>query len=558
MKLRHKYISLLISFFIGFSAHSTTGGEPVGPTMDLFGSGDALCANCLTGTSSITNRAKEPVLIPDPPSSPDAQGEALAISCLSRVVAAGADQTKIREACNPNADCSKTPACEKVKGTPTSLPARTAATPGSSKGNSPIPVGSGGNQSSPAGSNSVVNFNNNSDSNSDSDRHYCQSLQQAATKCCMDPTQCGAGSPVPVENPSVNGENSFPELCKQMNSAGAADARSNLNAGTLCLQKYSTCQVQCDSLANNYSGSIAEGFRSAARACTSLSSRAAALGRQATASNTAANAGQNCDGLTQSMAQGLNALGGAGAHEAKAAALNHQQTDVPQAFKGNSNDPYGCASNPGSSACQRCANNPSLAACKALASGSAIAEGKAGYYQPTNDQGKQNQFNVGSTNDAASGTPEFGKFEPKANTVHTVANNSGGGIPGSDNGGKGASLGVGAGKGGAGATAGYTTDIDQGTRSGGGYSNPVGGAESADNLEPAGFNGYGGRGREPASAKSIDLKKYLPGGERDPGHSVGGLRGRSGEINGPSVDIWTKISARFQEKCRLGELFDCR
>lgn len=159
------------------------------------------------------------------------------------------------------------------------------------------------------------------------------------------------------------------------------------------------------------------------------------------------------------------------------------------------------------------------------------------------------------------GQPGFGGLAGKpgeAPKVNTIANNSGGGIPGQGGGGQ-ASLGGAPGKLGAGAAggAGYTTDIDQGFRSGGYAAGGDGG--SNDNGGGSGFGGGRGLasvgGRMPAS-QGLDLKKYLPGGALA-GARAGGMRAQSSEIHGRFVDIWSRISERFLEKCKLGELTGC-
>jgi hypothetical protein len=93
--------------------------------------------------------------------------------------------------------------------------------------------------------------------------------------------------------------------------------------------------------------------------------------------------------------------------------------------------------------------------------------------------------------------------------------------------------------------------LEQGFRSGGGYTYggemPLGQESSAHQVS-----------RAVASESSpyflgMDLRKYLPrfmmSGES--------LR-RQSDINGPGVDIFAKVSARYKEKCRLGNLLDCR
>ena len=95
------------------------------------------------------------------------------------------------------------------------------------------------------------------------------------------------------------------------------------------------------------------------------------------------------------------------------------------------------------------------------------------------------------------------------------------------------------------------------TRSAGGY-----GAEGfrASQRTDVGYGngGYGG-GRVPATDENgIDLRRFLPGGDKDPKRrGIAGLDLNSAQINGKFVNIWNRISDRMQEKCRLGELIGC-
>jgi hypothetical protein len=55
-----------------------------------------------------------------------------------------------------------------------------------------------------------------------------------------------------------------------------------------------------------------------------------------------------------------------------------------------------------------------------------------------------------------------------------------------------------------------------------------------------------------------ELSNYLPGAKFDPGMKLGGFRRFSEEIHGPDINVWTRITLRMNEKCKLGELIDCR
>lgn len=141
-----------------------------------------------------------------------------------------------------------------------------------------------------------------------------------------------------------------------------------------------------------------------------------------------------------------------------------------------------------------------------------------------------------------------------------IANNTGGQIPGGSSGsGNGAKLGNKGG--GVPGGKGYTTDILNGFQNGGGGGDGGGAAAGGNANELRDNSGkWGGyNGRTPAAKKAgLDLRRYLPGGTKDPGVRYGGLNTMSGEINGPHVNLWLKVSDRIQERCRLGRLYDCR
>jgi hypothetical protein len=149
--------------------------------------------------------------------------------------------------------------------------------------------------------------------------------------------------------------------------------------------------------------------------------------------------------------------------------------------------------------------------------------------------------------------------------VQIVANNTGGGVAGADS-----STQPQVSSGGLNAdgtqspgSPGYNTQIDQGFRGASG-SGSSSGVTVADNNDT-----YGGRlpnfrkTRRTASSSGfvgMDLRRYLPGGSQDGSRwrHLGGAGSSQNQINGRFVNMWTRISNKIQEKCRLGELLDCR
>ncbi|MGZ3723085.1 MAG: hypothetical protein ACXVA9_09155 [Bdellovibrionales bacterium] len=288
-------------------------------------------------------------------------------------------------------------------------------------------------------------------------------------------------------------------------------------------------------------------MQSIASSCSSLSSLADQMGSQGLNNYGAANSGQNCD----QNSSGMSPQSAGGPNSDPNSQANTNGT--------NPNDPYGCQQNPSSAVCQNCTINPTSPTCKALAEGQKAETGKASF--TTADKktgGNPNEFNVPDTNTNATGSILPASTDPnkQAPEAHVIPNGSGGGIPGDQN-----SQPVQGGtphKGGgpSGGSGFNVADIEQGMRSGG-FSSSPGDQPNAAN----GYRGYGngkgpGGGRMPASA-GMDLKKYLPGQQLDPMNRMGGNSMVSAEINGKSCDMFKKISARIQEKCKLGVLLGC-
>ena len=134
----------------------------------------------------------------------------------------------------------------------------------------------------------------------------------------------------------------------------------------------------------------------------------------------------------------------------------------------------------------------------------------------------------------------------------TIANNSGGGIPG----GGGSTSSGGGGKSGGilGAVASAITDIEKGFQSGG-FSGAVA-ALLADEPPPAPAAPVDANGRDPASLTAHNLADFLPGHRHGP-PLIKSPPTASQQINGPTVSLFSRISAKYREKCILGELFDC-
>lgn len=385
--------------------------------------------------------------------------------------------------------------------------------------------------------------------NSDYDKQRCSSLAQTAIRCCRNPASCMGGTNGYGSGPAPG--QSLAEYCEQMRRSGASNGTTNTTAGGVCYQRYTTCASTCEDFASTYP-SDASYFRGEAERCNDLAPLVAQLGTQGFNSQMASNGGDICNQMSQAQPQNMPGMPGTGGAQANS-------TGNPAGSMSDPTDPYGCKSNPSSAACVSCTTNPSNPTCQAIAKAAAQNTGTADFNRNAReDTNSPGNFNLADTRDGYSTPPERPKFEPQGTTQgKTIANNAGGGIPGAAGGGSGGGAKADPVPRGSPGSPGYTTDIMQGERSGGGYQ---GGSQmAADTDDPGGgFGGYGHGGeRTPAGEKGVDLRQYLPGGKKDPNRRFAGFDLMSAQINSRHVDIWQKITNRIQEKCRLGELIGC-
>ena len=77
-----------------------------------------------------------------------------------------------------------------------------------------------------------------------------------------------------------------------------------------------------------------------------------------------------------------------------------------------------------------------------------------------------------------------------------------------------------------------------------------------------GFRGYGKglhkRTKNKTRGQKFDLRKFLPGGEKDPKRRMASLSKRNAQqIGKKHIDIWQKITSRYQGICQVGRLRGC-
>jgi hypothetical protein len=346
----------------------------------------------------------------------------------------------------------------------------------------------------------------------DQDQMACNSARDAAVSMCQ-----GLGSVVPQQTQVQPGE-AITAYCERMKSSASSATNANSSAGMNCMSQHTNCSSKCDSLANFWSAeepSAANSMRAAASHCRSLDSYAQAAGRQGASLTNNSHYAQYCSqqgqSLTPMSASATPASLGSSLIASQKTATDNLRNQETEAAK-----------------------------LRGLAKHEELGD-------------KLGKLNVAAASAVVAKKYEATKPDIPAIPINRrqdpVPNNTGGPIPGGS--GAGAQLSNKPSPG----SPGYKTDVLQGTKSasqsGGGGSLPAGKSDSG------GFAGYD-NGRTPAE-ENIDLRQFLPGGRQDPGAKLGGgFRSASNEINGPHVNVWTRISHRFQEKCRLGELIDCR
>jgi hypothetical protein len=405
------------------------------------------------------------------------------------------------------------------------------------------------------------------------DQAQCAGLQRTAVSCCANPSSCltdteaaqvqAANAQVSSISAGLNQTNTstptgLSSYCQQTQQLGQAGSQINNAYATACYRGHSGCEMTCSSLASKYrqllsgcSGSTCSLYQSAVsyfdntgRSCQTLSAQSVQVANQSMNSATATGGGSACQQITQAA----------------------PQSGFPSSSTGAAaNDPYGCLANPNSQACLQCTTHPGSPACLALANANTLARGEDGF-QGQSASDKDQDINLPDIGDLSVQGGGF-SVSPTAATppsVGMVPNNSGGGVPGEGSSPAAPVLAATANQKPSPGAPGYTTDIDKGFRDGsgggaGGYAPSYAANLDSSSASRFGFARRGGKhGDDGASRTYLDLKAYLPGGSRDPSGRIGGRKRIAPDINGPFVDMWKLISDRIQEKCRLGELIDCR
>ena len=307
-------------------------------------------------------------------------------------------------------------------------------------------------------------------------------------------------------------------------------SKANTDAANACLTQWSSCRDTCQAYASTYSESDNQNlFLLNAQACGGLSSKSDALTAAGTSSLDLSDSGLNCLTNSSQSPQSLGE-GSSDAHKNSAA----------------STSTAACAANPTAPGCEQAQHQYDAA-----------KAGTAGFGEVDTSKGS---FDVGDTSGLNVTAPVVGGAEgtPGAPMKNgTVANNTGGGIPGGGGGGGAKGGSAPAAQGGLGGVLSNIADIEKGLL-GGGYSEILHGKNPWSDEPPDEESVQRAlatlRGTTYV-APSMDLKRYLPGG--DLAKQGGLLPPTSTEFHGRGVDLFSRIHDRYEEKCRLGELLDC-
>ncbi|MCB0365928.1 MAG: hypothetical protein KDD68_11085, partial [Bdellovibrionales bacterium] len=418
-----------------------------------------------------------------------------------------------------------------------------------------------------------------------SDRDYCEDSQNKARICCNDPIQCvsglsgpSAGSVAAVGSLAMgalgiyamsgngNDPDGIAKNCQLMKALGQGGAVANTALGAKCFTEKGTCEDRCEQVENKYKQVLrdcdnletvwrqnnGQGQRCPAswksnyqsvlatangrrERCTSYNANVAAMGQQAVQSAAASKFAEMC--------------------EKAATAQNTGFPDIDQqpVFNGDCNDPVN-ASNP---ICVKC-RGPAAQydpLCRGLNGGQQVNRGSgSGFSQADFGTRKVDgsDLNV-PTVDAQKQNAVFGDGMGQAARANAVPQNGGGFTGGSGGGGGGFPFG-GGGQGGGGQGGGYDTDILKGVGGGGGYS--VSGVPVDSRGGYRGPSSLGGGKRDANPFNKFNLKKYLPGGEKDPKRrGLAGLNTGKSEIGQPHEDIFQRVSNRVKVLCKMKRLY---
>ena len=397
------------------------------------------------------------------------------------------------------------------------------------------------------------------DSKMNSDLLACKTDYESAATCCNNPMKCLTGSQMAQDGMNLatgvgmafgsasmmnaqgtNNPGQMQAICNAMKLASMGTAGANVGLGAVCSNAHNKCEDICgqkiqewENAINQYSPAVQSRIRYGINEmnnrkvqCGGLAQRAAMLVQQGASTGLAASMFDQCKQLTAQSNSGFENMN-----------MNRGVNCADPAYV---NSPY----------CVNCATNPTSSYCQTMApSGAAPTVGTISTRSVSTKGGEQ--FNVDTVGDG-NRQLSAGGGDVQAAKAQSVPNNSGGGIPGGNNMGGGADPG----SRNQGPGAKPSADILQGERSGGGYS-----GGSFGGGGDGGFTGYGSGGGGSSFANSLkgfDLKKYLPGNEKDPAaRKIAAVGDPSKVINGKHGNIFSDLTRRMILICAQDRLMDC-
>jgi hypothetical protein len=285
------------------------------------------------------------------------------------------------------------------------------------------------------------------------------------------------------------------EYCQQLEAASQQTSQSNAAQAGSCYSAYSQCSKQC----------AAEGAYQLAKVCQTFKQSFDTYQAQAQNSGRANGYAQYCGSVSAAMPQSVTPT-------------QRQNVEVPQASNSTptliEQEPSSAAS--GSSGYAK-ATQPSYSNSQAAYVPEGVQQ-RNSFIRRMNEALKYEQ----GSNSPTEGVPQS-PTKARLDPPHPSPGDSGFDVQ----------------------------SLDQGFRSGGGYT--YGGSEQLEQEAPTHAVSRSVASEASPYFLGMDLRKYLRrffiGGNTE--------RVRSDGIYGPSVDIFAKISARYREKCRLGNLLDC-
>ncbi len=387
----------------------------------------------------------------------------------------------------------------------------------------------------------------NAEIEADQDIAQCVTLSSGANECCNNPLACsdqlnrsdsnslGALGAMLGNGAQTGG---LSDYCRQMGSLGSNTGNVNSGLASICFGSHASCSTTCGNLAQKYTRLLAD-----CEGCESQSIYENARRSLETNQYTCGNLRSRSDQLA------ITGLGSAN-NQAVAEYCNKVAGSPPGSPSAPAAQPRSTSPFINHLLAYNCDANPNGPDCKAMDI-KAAAAGTSGFRDET---ARKNNFNIPDPSTGARGPqtqtneadPNRGGNLPK---VGTVANNTGGQIPGGGSGFQNAAALDPKSKATAGASR-LNTDIDGGYQGGGGYSQTV----VPQNHDDHGYGGIAPLPNTDRQFENIDLRQFLPGGSRAAMRRLAG----SSEINPKEENLFLRITNKIMEKCRLGELWQCR